>query len=85
MTPEKLGRIINNKVQHGTSWQEVISFLDSMKIEHSTYDKEKKVIKGILRDTSGNFLIKGSIVLQFFFDEKGQMMNYTIKEIFTGP
>ncbi len=86
MKAKEIDALIRKEVPIGSSTLQVIAFLDAQKIEHSQqYFDRDRIIYASMRNTSGNWLVKNSIYLQFQFDEKGNLENYSAKEIATGP
>ena len=85
MTVKEMEDLIKKEVPIGSSTVRVLAFLDSKKIEHSRYLEDRKAIYAIIRDTGGDFLVKKSLTLAFFFDDDGNLIKYTVEEVFTGP
>lgn len=82
---KKIDEIITKEIPRGSTVSEVLSFLDAKKIEHSPYSKKNRAIYGILRNSSRGLFVKGSIQLEFLFDENGHLLRHNVKEVFTGP
>jgi len=85
MTTKEIDTLIHKEVPVGSSSSQVTAFLDANKIEHSGYREKERTIYGIVRSTSGNSVVKGSAQIEFHFDEKAKLKDYTVKEVFTGP
>lgn len=85
MTKKEIDTLISKEVPVGSSTSQVTAFLDASKIEHSDYREKERTIYGIVRNTSGNSVVKGSFQIEFHFDEGARLKDYTVKEVFTGP
>ena len=74
----------------GSSRTAVESYLDSQSIQHSYTDdskfsNERRVELALIRSTSRSQLVRGDIQVRFQFDEFGRLLNYSVREVFTGP
>ena len=74
----------------GSSRTAVERCLDSQSIQHSYADdskfsNERRVELALIRSTSRSQLVRGDIQVRFQFDEFGRLLNYSIREVFTGP
>lgn len=69
----------------GTTRERAIAVLDSLEIEHSSYDSEKRTITGIVRNTSSTATTKSSIQVVLSFDAEARLSAHEIREVFTGP
>jgi len=74
----------------GSSRTAVESYFDSQSIQHSYTDdskfsNERRVELALIRSTSRSQLVRGDIQVRFQFDEFGRLLNYSIREVFTGP
>lgn len=70
---------------------EVEAYLDEKAIPHSYQEesefdpKFRRTESAIIRDSYRNFLITGDIQIYFRFDETGRLVDYSVREINTGP
>ena len=85
VTTKKVEELVQREIPIGTSKSQVIAFLDICQIEHSDYLEKVKAIYAIIRDTLQGTMVKGSIKIEFYFDDKSNLKDYLIKEVFTGP
>ena len=74
----------------GSSRTAVESYFDSQSIQHSYTDdskfsNERRVELALIRSTSRSQLVRGDIQVRFQFDEFGRLLNYSVREVFTGP
>ncbi len=69
----------------GSDRSRVVQVLTDRKIENSGLPAPGDHIDAIIRDVSGNPLIRGSIAMKFFFDDRGTLARYEVREVFTGP
>lgn len=85
MKTKEIEALVRKEVPAGSSSAQVITFLDANKIEHSGYQEKQRTIYGIVRNTSQGAMMKGSIQIEFHFDERAKLKDHTVKEVFTGP
>jgi len=76
---------IQQELPVGSDVTQVVQYLETKGIEHSSYMQSERTILGIVRGTSMNWPISGSITLRFVFDEHGKLARHEVKEVFTGP
>jgi hypothetical protein len=75
----------------GTSRGEVASYLDQRGIQHSYIEESKlaseynRTEMAMIRGVSRTWLVRGDIQILFRFDDHGRLINYSTREIFTGP
>ena len=87
---EEVRRQLERVTPVGSSRTAVESYLDSQSIQHSYTDdskfsNERRVELALIRSTSRSQLVRGDIQVRFQFDEFGRLLNYSIREVFTGP
>lgn len=86
MKVKEIDELIRKEVPIGSSTSQVLAFLDAQKIEHSQqYFDRDRIIYASIRNTSGNWLVKNSVYIQFHFDEKATLKDYSVREVSTGP
>ena len=78
-TAGQLNTELNQAVPHLSDPGRVIAVLDSLHIDHSSYDPSTRMIKGHVRAASSTLLHPRSIRLEFLFDEQGRLRQRTIK------
>ncbi len=85
-------RDIREHLPTGSSRSDVETFLDQRHIEHSYVGELKEIPENghteqaIIRDVSANGILKSDIQILFKFDSTdSKLVNYTVREIFTGP
>lgn len=78
--------LLAKELQVGASKAQVITFLDSRKIEHSgNYSQTANRFEAIVRDIESKGFVSTSVQIQFEFDSKNRLIQYKAKEIYTGP
>lgn len=85
MTVAEVERTMKETIPVGTTRERAIAILDSLEIEHSSYDSEKRTITGIVRNTSSTATTKSSIQVVLSFDAEDRLSAHEIREVFTGP
>lgn len=85
MTVAEVERTMKETIPVGTTRERAIAVLDSLEIEHSSYDSEKRTITGIVRNTSSTATTKSSIQVVLSFDAEARLSAHEIREVFTGP
>jgi hypothetical protein len=78
-TAGQLNDELNQAVPHLAPPGRVIAVLDSLHIEHSSYDASTRMIEGKVRAASSTLMHPRSIRLEFRFDEQGRLRQRTIK------
>jgi hypothetical protein len=84
-TVSEVESFIREKLPVGTDRSRVVQVLNEAGIENSGMQAGSGVVHAIIRDTSGGLVIKGSITMKFFFDDRGKLARYEVRETFTGP
>jgi hypothetical protein len=74
----------------GSTRSAVEGYLDSQSIQHSyiedsKFPNERRVELALIRGTSKSQFVRGDIQIRFQFDEFGRLLNYSVREVFTGP
>ena len=90
LTVEGLRKQLEKATPVGSSRSAVESYLDSQSIQHSYIDdskfpNERRVERALIRGTSKSQLVRDDIEIRFQFDEFGRLLNYSVREVFTGP
>jgi hypothetical protein len=90
VTVEDVLKQLQTNTPVGTSRSAVESYLDSQSMSHSYIDdpkfpKERRVELALVRDTSRSWLVQGDIAIRFRFDQSDRLLDYSAREIFTGP
>jgi hypothetical protein len=90
VTVEDVLKQLQTNTPVGTSRSTVESYLDSQSMSHSYIDdpkfpKERRVELAMVRDTSRSWLVRGDIVIRFRFDQSDRLLEYSAREILTGP
>jgi hypothetical protein len=78
-TAQQVNDELNHAVPHLADPGRVIAVLDSLHIDHSSFDPGSHSIKGKVRDASSTLFHHRSIYLSFVFDEQGRLRQRTIK------
>jgi len=78
-TAQQVNDELNQAVPHLADPGRVIAVLDSLHIDHSSFDPGSHSIKGKVRDASSTLFRHRSIQLVFVFDEQGRLRQRTIK------
>jgi hypothetical protein len=82
LTDEQAREMLNRELPIGTDKMRVKQFLDA---KGWTYTDSGSTIQSMVYDAAHNFMIRTDIHAQFFFDSKGKLASYEIKDINTGP
>jgi hypothetical protein len=75
----------------GSSRADVESYLDLHGISHSYVDEPNgapefsRTEMAMIRGASRTWLVRGDIQISFRFDNHGQLISHSVKEIMTGP
>jgi hypothetical protein len=90
ITVEDIRKQLQNGIPPGASRSTVEVYLDSQKIAHSyiddpRYSNERRVEYAWIRDSSHSWLVRGDISIRFRFDESDHVVDYEVREMFTGP
>ena len=90
LTVEGIRKQLEKATPVGSSRPAVESYLDSQSIQHSYIDdsefpNERRVERALIRGTSKSQLVRDDIEIRFQFDEFGRLLNYSVREVFTGP
>lgn len=86
MTVEELKQIIQRECPIGSSREQVVRFLDRYCTRHEgdRYPKDSEV-GGFIEDTRrGDVFVEVGIQVIFYFDEHDRVVNYTVREVYTG-
>lgn len=87
----KIEKDIRDHLPLGASRAKVVAYLDERGIQHSYIDESKQAPEyrhtemAMVRGASRTWLIRGDVQILFKFDESGNLANYSVREIFTGP
>lgn len=68
----------------GSNPQHTLHVLDSLKVEHSTYGKNR-IITANFGESQSKGLVSGAIYVTLYFDEGDRLVRSEVKERFTGP
>lgn len=84
---ESLEALIKSHVPIGSDKSRVVKFLDTHKIQHSSYNPSqgRYVIQAVVRGSSANCSIKQDFGIDFWFNPRGKITTYHIHDLFTGP
>jgi hypothetical protein len=96
-TVAEVETMISQNLSPGASSEEVIAFLDSKGIDHSSvrraeydsvvldagFDPDTKIIGAIIRDTSRTFVSTSDIQIYFILDDGYRLQEYIVREVFT--
>lgn len=90
LTVEGVRKQVEKMTPVGSSRSAVESYLDSQSIQHSYIEdskspNERRVELALIRGTSKSQLVRGDIQIRFQFDEFDRLLNYSVREVFTGP
>lgn len=76
--------LIARNLPKGSTYAEVVAFLDAHAVAHSGYQPDRHV-RAIIRKTRSNWIVRTDIALDFSFDETGKLVRCDAREVFTGP
>ena len=81
---------MQQRLLSASSRSAVENYLDSQSITHSyiedsKFANERRVELALIRGTSKSELVRGDIQIRFQFDESGRLLNYSVRDLFTGP
>ena len=90
LTAEAVRKQLEKATPVESSRSAVESYLDSQSIQHSYIEdskspSERRVELALIRGTSKSQLVRDDIEIRFQFDEFGRLLNYSVREVFTGP
>ena len=90
LTVEAVRKQLEKATPVGSSRSAVESYLDSQSIQHSYIEdskspSERRVELALIRGTFESQLVRDDIEIRFQFDEFGRLLNYSVREVFTGP
>ena len=90
LTVEGVRNQLEKATPVGSSRSAVESYLDSQSIQHSyiedsKFPNERRVELALIQGTSKSQVVRGDIQIRFQFDEFGRLLNYSVREVFTGP
>jgi hypothetical protein len=96
MSAESLKTEISTALPGGSSVADVITYLDSRKIEHSSlvdqanmahmgFDPNVQTISAIIRNVERKGLITGDLTISFRFDRAQKLSGFDVKPVYTGP
>jgi hypothetical protein len=90
VTVEDVRKRLERATPVGSSRSAVESYLDSQSIPHSYVDdsefsNERRVELALIRSTRRSPLTTDDIQIRFRFDESGRLLDYSVREVFTGP
>ena len=80
---DKVIKLIEENLQHGTPFADVESYLKKTQVEYS-YDNETKQFTGIVRDVSKKGFVSTNISVIIEMDEQGKLKDLETKIIHTG-
>jgi hypothetical protein len=83
-TTADVQEIVERELPVGTPLARAQEVLSSKGWEHS-YIPAERTVRAMLRDTSSNALVKGSIQITLQFDDQKKLASHDVKEMFTGP
>ncbi len=83
-TVSEVDSMIRKDVPAHASSEQVVKFLDMHHIEHSAYYPGNRMISSIVRDSTENSKVQGSILVNFYFDRQARLKRYSVKEVFKG-
>ena len=83
MSVSQVQGILHERISVGSSHQQVIRVLDSLGVEHSTYNPERREILALWRRSYRSLFQEGSIQARFVFGPKGDLVHYDVKELIT--
>lgn len=83
-TVAQVDELLREHTPVGTSHERVVTVLDSLNVEHSPFDPQERYVLAIWRVTARSVFVHTSIQARFSFDEGGRLLEYELKELFTG-
>jgi hypothetical protein len=97
-TQQELERVIASKVKPGTSAEEVLDFLDSQQLDHTSlealaeYDSDSRfypvgtlMIRAIKRHTASGMFGFESLKITFVFTENHKLARFDVRPGYTAP
>ena len=84
MPREEVDGEVSRALPVGADSQRVVAVLDSMHIEHSSFDAHDRTITAMARDVSRTLFVRTDVQFVFAFDEQGRLRAHTTKQVRTG-
>jgi hypothetical protein len=84
-TVKNLIQAIDASLPAGTDKSRVLALLDAHSVEHSDYIERERKIYAIVREVEKSALATTSVQFEFIFDERGQLLRYTARDVVTAP
>lgn len=75
---------VDSIIPRGSSPQRTLQVLDSLKVEHSIYGKNR-IITANFGESHSKGLVSGAIYVTLYFDNGDRLTRSEVKERFTGP
>ena len=85
LTVAAVDQQISDAVPSGTEYSRVLAILDSLRLEHSTFDAKSQTIAAMVPDNAKKGIITRTFHITFVFDSAGKLASHTVKEALTGP
>jgi len=85
--PRTLGEVenlIRENLPAGSDRIRVIQILSDLGIETSGLQARSGTVYAIIRSTAGGSPTRGSIAMEFFFDEGGRLLRHKVRELPAG-
>ena len=76
--------LLRQRTPPGLSVEQVEAVLDSLNVEHSTFQHEQRVIYAVWRRTSVSLFSHTDIAARFYFGVDGHLDRYELEERTTG-
>jgi hypothetical protein len=81
---EEFEKRLDLAIPTGTSLNQVLVVLDSMRLPHSDYDPRSRTLRARLAEPS-NHIVSRTIQVTFHFDASQRLVSREVRERFTGP
>ena len=81
ITATEIDEMLRTSIHIGSHHSRIAMKLDSLGVEHSTYDVEKREIVAIWRRTSTRFFDETAVQGRFLFDSEGRLKHYKLQEL----
>lgn len=85
LTVAAVDQQISEAIPNGTEHSRVRTILDSLRLEHSTFDEKSRTIAAMVPDDAKKGIIRRTFHITFVFDSAGNLASHTVKEALTGP
>jgi hypothetical protein len=84
---KQIARVFNERIPNGSSPERVIAVLDSLGVEHGSYDPRDQTVQAIVRESPRRSFtfVTGSMRTRFVFGSDRRLTDREIRVVYTGP